>query len=220
MNKPNDSENQALQSNTTDFLIDGINIEKGLLMTGGNLEVYHEILTIFYKDNLQKVNEIEVCAADKNISLYTIYVHGLKSAAANIGAEKLSKDFAALEAAANQADWDYINKNNTECLSELKKILGNINNVLSEIVPSSQTQDISVDIRKLSAALNELKRGLSEFDSEAIDRGTDALAEYSKAGDMGQSIENILHSSIKGEYKAAISSIDILLRELRAMKKR
>jgi len=109
--------------------IDGLDINKGIANSGGRKELYWEILSAFYEDGIQKIDEIEECIANDNINNYSIYVHALKSAAANIGAEKLAEAANALEAAGDSGDINYIQANNESFLADLKALLDEISKI-------------------------------------------------------------------------------------------
>ena len=192
--------------------IDGIDTRKGLAITRGKVERYLKILNIFYKEGVQKTDEIRACINDKNIDLYTTYVHAMKSASANIGANDLSEYSAKLESAGKQEDWGYICEHTDDYLAELKKILDNIDKALNN--NASNTESVALDIKKLSSELREFKQALDSFDSFAINKGTRALKEYSGVAGVGTVIDAILRNKTRGEYDEAASAVDMLLREL------
>ena len=196
------------------FSIDGIDVEKGLSRMRGKQDRYLKILSIFYKEGLEKIDQIDACMANEDIGLYTTHVHALKSASANVGADKLSKDSEILESAGNRKDWDYISKHNAEFMLQYKKILENINAVLESTVPSGR--DVPIDAEKLSETLRELKQAFNDYDSGAINKGINALKYYSEAVGIGQHIENILNNKRRGEFEAAASAIDECLVALKA----
>jgi len=58
--------------------IDGMDVKKGISMTGGTFESYAQALSAFHKDGLKKIEEIRKCLETDNYPLYTTYVHALK----------------------------------------------------------------------------------------------------------------------------------------------
>ncbi|MCL2102370.1 MAG: ATP-binding protein, partial [Fibromonadales bacterium] len=84
---------------SADMKIEGIDVEKGIAMSGGIPEYYMRTLCVFYKDGMQKIEEIKRCLEANDYLLYTTYVHALKSATASIGASDLSKTAKELEIA-------------------------------------------------------------------------------------------------------------------------
>ena len=191
--------------------IEGVNIEKGLARLGGRMKSYLKILGVFHKDSSQKLAELEGFFAEKNIPLYTTYVHGLKSALGNIGAEKLAKDAEGLELAANANDWDYIAAHNGPYVAEFKVLLANIDNVLTG---AATPGGAAIDKAKLAQALGMLRQNLDNMDFGGMKQAADALMEYEEAPGIGEKVKAILHDRLGGEYDAAIAGIDALLGEL------
>ncbi|MCL1996774.1 MAG: ATP-binding protein [Defluviitaleaceae bacterium] len=117
--KPKRNESAILQ-------IEGIDIEKGLSITGGNHDMYMVILDAFYKDVETKLNQIAKCLQENDLSLYTTYMHAIKSAAANVGATQISEKAESLEDAGMKYDKEYIAANTPEFMQELKAVMQNI----------------------------------------------------------------------------------------------
>ena len=191
--------------------IEGVNIEKGLARLGGRMKSYLKILGVFYKDSSQKLAELDEFYAAKNTPLYTTYIHGLKSALGNIGAEKLAKDSEGLEFAGNASDWNYIAAHHTEYTAEFKILLANIDSVLAGAATPGGP---AVDKNKLVLALGNLRQSLDNMDFGGMKQASDALMEYEEAPGIGEKVKVILHSRLGGEYDAAIAGIDALLGEL------
>ena len=84
--------------------IPGVNIEKGLAAVMGKSDRYIRMLGVFSSEGKRKLEEIAAALATKDLRLYTIYVHGIKSTAGFIGAESLSEAAKNLEAAGRKED--------------------------------------------------------------------------------------------------------------------
>jgi len=192
--------------------IDGINTEKGIVMTGGNTEAYLRMLSTFHKDGAEKIREIRMCLETSNIPLYAIHVHALKSASAIIGASRLSEAAAALEEAGKKGDSIYIYSHNAAFLSELETLLLNINEALKEDAGKNQKQ--SIDAELLKNTLSRLKTALNNYDSPEINNAENTLHDFSQAAEIGDSIKAILQNRLIGEYDEAVSMIDILIQKL------
>jgi CheY-like chemotaxis protein len=107
--------------------IEGLNTENGIKNSGGDYEFYMESLAVFYEDGILKLDEIKNSFENGNIHDYSIYVHAIKSAAANIGADRISEAATILEAAADRGDMDYIKAHTAGFLADLKELLDVIN---------------------------------------------------------------------------------------------
>jgi len=207
---------EQLEANITDasapeaieMEIGGIDVKKGVSMTGGSLKNYMQTLTVFHKDGIQKMNEIKKSLEAGNYSLYTTYVHALKSASASIGAFDLSETAKSLEAAGRKRDSAFIKQQNAHFLIALEILLNNINTVL--LANNKNDQKISVDFETLKSELNKLKAAIGIFDSDAIDEAANSLQKFTQAADVGESVENILQKNLIGEYDEAVAMIDDL----------
>ena len=185
----------------------GVDIKQGILLTGGTLKGYMQILAIFLKDGLQKIGEIRKCLETGNYPLYVTYVHALKSALASIGASELSESAKALELAGKQKDFAFIASNNSQFLIDFEVILSDIEMVLA----NGKEKEKTVDFKLLRKELESLKEALESLDFAATDKIVDRLREFSKADGVGDSIENILQSILVGEYDEAVVMIDALI---------
>jgi len=206
----------AVNSEVARIKIDGIDIKKGISMTGGTFKGYLQTLAVFHKDGIQKIEEIKKSLETDNYLLYATYVHALKSALANIGASELSENAKALEFAGKEKDVTFIGSNNAQFLMNLEKLLDNLRNVLSS--DGNDGHKASVDFESLGSELNRLKEALESLDSAAIDHIVNSLRDFLQIGGIdsgvGSSIENILQNVLIGGYDEAISKIDILSKEV------
>jgi len=204
--KDTDAENEINK-----LIIEGLDTEKGIAMTGGKKEQYITMLSFFYKDGLKKIEEIRASLEAENINLYAIYVHALKSATAIIGSEKLSQTAKALENAAKNEDIDFIYSNNCAFLADFESILYNINVFLEERAKKSNKKLIDMELLELE--LSNLKTGLENFDPELINSAAVTLQDFTHSGDIGDFVSNILKNKLLGEYEEAILQINMLLQK-------
>jgi signal transduction histidine kinase/CheY-like chemotaxis protein/HPt (histidine-containing phosphotransfer) domain-containing protein len=161
-----------------------------------------EILDTFYKDGLKKIKEIKECLETDNYSLYTIYIHALKSASASVGALDLSEMAKLLEKAGKQGDFTYIKHNTSKFLTALETLLDNINATLLE--NKKIGQEGPLDYEALKIELNKLKEAIGIFDSDAIDEATKSLRAFTQVAE----VENILQKTLNGEYDEVVAIID------------
>jgi len=186
--------------------VEDVDTAKGISFSGGSALGYLEILKVFHKDATKKTEELSRCSESNNISLYTTYVHALKSACANIGAAKLSEEAKILEAAGIKGDDKFIAKNHENFLTGLKKLLANIDMVISSDTEKSNEKTIDTDAAK--DLLIKLKTALKNFDTAAIDEASLELQNFAQFSDSGEMISDILQTVFVGNYKHAASQID------------
>ena len=109
-----------------DINIEGLDAKKGIKYIGGKREKYIELISMFNNEWDKKINAIQEYLKTDNIKSYIIYIHGLKSASASIGADELSRAAAELEAAGKNGDMEFIHKHNPEFIKNMQKFLKNI----------------------------------------------------------------------------------------------
>jgi CheY-like chemotaxis protein len=114
-----------------DMAIEGLNVKKGILASGGKHERYLKILSSFYREGIEKSQELKTFLETGDMSFYKINVHALKGATANIGADSLSYAAEKLEKAAESFDLNFIETHNTKFLSDLELLLHSIDQALS-----------------------------------------------------------------------------------------
>jgi len=181
--------------------ITGINEKNGLARNGGSVKNYYEILEVFYQDGTEKIQEIKTSLEKNDIKLYLIYVHALKSACANIGADDLSRFAESLENAGKEENMDFVNAQTPVFLSDLQTTLDSINtNVIQDIGNGEP------DPALIKEELFKLKDALAAFDSVEIKNSVNKLQVYRKT-EAGSYLEKILNNVLIGEYDEAILTI-------------
>jgi signal transduction histidine kinase/CheY-like chemotaxis protein len=111
----------------------GVDVKKGISMTGGTEEGYYLVLSAFSADAQDRLNKLQDTLEEDSLSKFTISVHALKSAAASIGAAELSAEAAKLESAGKCEDMTYINNNLKKFTVQLAKTIEGINSILETV---------------------------------------------------------------------------------------
>jgi signal transduction histidine kinase/CheY-like chemotaxis protein/HPt (histidine-containing phosphotransfer) domain-containing protein len=185
--------------------IEGVDVKRGIAMTGGTFEGYIQTLAVFHKDGLKKIGEIKKCLKTSNYSLYTTYVHALKSSSASLGAFDLSEQAKTLETAGRQENSKFIDSNNPQFLNDLEVFLSRINTALNSV---KVQEEAPVDFEVLKSGLGKLKEALDSFDFGAIDEATGILKKFAQAPEIGETVESILQNIVTGKYEDAAAAID------------
>jgi len=210
--------NRALLPNNHDWgkglEIEGLDINKGILFSGGAIEQYFDTLDLFYKDGAEKIKDILKCLETGNLSLYTIYIHGLKSALANIGAIALSDAAKSLENAGELKDLDFIEKHKEKFLINLKTLLDNIKNALSAYSKNSKKNIKPADVNQLKIELKKMKMALNVMDAGAINETIENLHNYLYMENIGDTIKSIANCILMAEYDEAGILTESLLQEV------
>jgi len=190
--------------------IEGVNTERGIFFSGGMEESYLEVLATFQKDGLEKMKDINDSLNNGNMELYTIHVHALKSASANIGAEELSKAAAVLEQAGERQDREYIESHTPELLASLETILHDIMNFL--VLREDKYENDRYDAEELRSELSILKEALKSFDAGTINKSVETLGNIVRSGSVKSQILDISERILVGEYEDALDIIEELLK--------
>ena len=115
--------------------IPGVDVERGIAMTGGNKKLYKKVLAVFYKDvekrpllltslTLQTMPETDA------LPLFVTQVHALKSTSASIGAAEVSAWAGKIEAAGKAGNLAFIGKNLSGFAETLAKLVKGIDKAL------------------------------------------------------------------------------------------
>jgi len=110
--------------------IPGVDIEKGIDMTGGTEEAYRIVLSFFCKDIEKRLPLLQSAPGADNILEFVTQVHAFKSASASIGAAEVSAQAEKLEAAGKAGDLVFIQENLRDFADNLAKLAKDVRAVL------------------------------------------------------------------------------------------
>ena len=189
--------------------IAGVDMEKGILLTGGKIGMYFETLAVYCDDGYKKAGEIRESLESRDVALFTTHVHALKSASASIGADTVSAAAKDLEAAGKSGDWDFISANAMQFLEDLETLVRGIGKGLASanIKPSHGL----IDMDKLKSGLKRLKTACETFDISAINGEVEKLRNFSSDPNTGEDVKRLLQLVLVGDYEEAASLIEGLL---------
>ncbi|MDR2785152.1 MAG: response regulator [Treponema sp.] len=102
--KVNEDEGLPGSARPIAFEIEGLDVEKGLAMTGGTEAAYREILDRYCRDVEERMPFLRVPSSPEDMRLFVIHAHALKSASASVGADTLSATALLLEDAGRAGD--------------------------------------------------------------------------------------------------------------------
>ena len=194
--------------------IEGLDVKKGIFLSGGTMKLYLETLDIFHKDGLKKMDEVKSCLKAGNLALFTIHVHALKSASANIGAGELSEKAKALEMAGENNDLNFVETHITCFLTSLELLLRNINNAISASRENTEEGRNIFDAVLFKSELVKLKDALNSLDAGTINNTVDNLRTMGRSESIGVLIQNISEKILICEYDEAVVLIEELLEEI------
>jgi CheY-like chemotaxis protein len=185
--------------------IAGVDVWHGIAMTGGTLEGYRLVLSIFSEDAEYRLPLLQTVPETDALPEFTTHVHALKSASAAIGAEEISAQAAVLETAGKAGDLELIREKLPAFVERLAELAKNIRNVMGETTPP-EPPDLSPFIP--SNLLRELEAALNSQDLRSIDNILTALNEKPLDSKTKKIMEQISGHVLMAEYEeaAAIAS--------------
>jgi signal transduction histidine kinase/CheY-like chemotaxis protein len=187
-----------------DFEIEGVDTKRGLAMSGGSVNAYREILSIFCRDAEERFGILWKVPGEAELQLFITNVHAIKSAAANIGAAQVSEQAALLEAAGKRGDISAIEARLDDFAKILASLLEHITAVLSRKKQRAGKRCRPGD----EEALKKLKQALETENISAADEIVDELND--KAGEALW-LNDISTFILMSEYEKAVELINALL---------
>ena len=179
------------------YRMEKVDIDEALRIHKTGIKNVLELMVLFYEDGLNKVDLIRKYADEGEFKSYEIEVHGLKSAAANIGAVDLSNEAKEHEYAAKDEDEEFVTSNYEklaadyrEVLDELRKMLER-NGLLGNVEKEEENLPEIGDKRVLKEKLSKILEDLEDFKSKEAMAGINELLEYRIGGERRAAVNNI-----------------------------
>ncbi|MDR1533505.1 MAG: response regulator [Planctomycetota bacterium] len=194
--------------------IEGLDAARGLARSGGSLENFTKTLGFFQEDGLPRIDTLRAALARKDLNSFTICVHGLRSATANIGAFTLSNMADALETAGKREDMEHIEKHINSFIEEMEKLLLNIEEYLKpwKNEDSSLFQLAKIAAPDLREDLARLGTAIDNFDIGMIDRLIGSLQNRKIGSQFHRLLEKVSKNILVFEYDEARSGVEELLK--------
>jgi signal transduction histidine kinase/CheY-like chemotaxis protein len=170
--------------------IAGVDALSGLERVGGSVPRYLELLRMFRRD-VEAGREI--LSGGPDLGPLTTFVHALKTALANIGANGLSKDAAGLEMACRDGDREAV----FEALPAFSRSLSELASAVDEALalsaaaPEAPGEAGGGAATAVTEALDELGRALGAKDFEAIDLAMERLRSLPLSGRLIEEVAEL-----------------------------
>lgn len=187
----------------------------------GSEELFWNVLADFYKIIDKKSAAIETAYQNADWNSYTIEVHALKSAAKQIGATKLSERAAALEAAGNEENVDFIKAETDSLLAEYRHYQDALQQYFQEDQKEKETKEENITQHHLVSLLKQLQAAVDDLDMDGMEDVAASLNHYQfdKEQDglleqLKEAVENLdvdACESIIKEWRGLINE-DLLIR--------
>ena len=192
--------------------IPGIDVQKGITMTGGTTSAYNQVLSLFRKDAEDRLPLLQKAPEADTLSALVTHVHALKSASASIGAQEISNRAAEIEAAGKAADMAFISEYLPVFARQLAELAHNIEKALELDKPESHDVPYSPFPTPYSPLFNELAEALNKQDAAEIDRIIATLGEKQLDAQTREALNKISDEVLMAEFGNALKAIDEVLR--------
>ncbi|MBO6301097.1 MAG: response regulator [Ruminiclostridium sp.] len=194
----------AVQSDNSEGLFDPA---AGIRYTGGNEELYGEILSDYVRDSEKTKAALRGFRDDGNIGEYIIAVHALKSVSLNVGAVKLSELAKTIELAGKAGNTEIIAKRTDELLELYDKVTERAAEYLEQHgisvtpeTPSDSSELTDIDSGKLNELIDSVVSACENFDRDAAAAAADEACGYRYDG--------IGLADVFGQVKSMIDDFD------------
>ncbi len=180
--------------------VPGISPIAGISNSGG-VESYVYALNLFYETIEKNSDIIEKAYKEKDIKLYTIKVHSLKSSARIVGAIQLSALAEQLEAAGNKEDLDFISEHTEELLiqyREYKDRLAKFEKIKKEDTSNKE----AIDPQELESAYEALGELIPQMDYDGVEMVIEQLKDYSLSEEDAKKLKDLEFSLKQFDWDA------------------
>ncbi len=124
----------------------GIDTQAGLRCCQDDRNMYETLLQEYARGAASKKRDLQQCYVTRDWKNYAVYVHSLKSTSRMIGAAALSEMAAALEAAADEGEADFIHSRHDDVMKRYDSIVETIRRVTGMEDSHEQTPGMDDDI--------------------------------------------------------------------------
>lgn len=153
--------------------VQGINLDEGIKAAGG-VTSYITAINMFHETIESNAKVIEDALSNKDIKLFTVKVHALKTSARIVGATELSVLCEKLEEAGNNSDTEFIEENG-EKLLEMHR---SFNDKLSKLGAGKEDDKKPVPEDELKDAYKALKEVIPDMDYDSVEMIVDQILTY------------------------------------------
>ena len=191
--------------------ITGVDVKRGIINTGGTLEKYSMVLSIFCKDVDERLHLLQSQPTASTLTQFTTYIHAIKSSLATMGAKELSEEAAKLEKAGKKEDLVSIEKNLPAFMVKLKNLINDIHTTLELIKKENENTLNSLLSAPCLALFKELGKVLKIRDASEIERILEELGNIPKDSKTNQAFEQIAREILMTEYDNALKILNKLI---------
>jgi HPt (histidine-containing phosphotransfer) domain-containing protein len=200
----------------------GVDVKKGITMTGGTETGYRKVLSQFVKDLEERLPIFAAMPPElpgkPDLEFFATQAHAIKSAAGTIGAAEISAEAARLEAAGKSGDIETIRDILPGFYTRLSELIKAITEALLDsrerMEKSGQEQDSAL-LSTTHSLLSALRGALETKNMKEIDRIIEELEVGCGGTDLAKPVSDMADKILMGEYEDAINGIDRMIDQAR-----
>jgi HPt (histidine-containing phosphotransfer) domain-containing protein len=181
--------------------IPGVDVQRGISMTGEKMALYEQVLTLFRKDAELRLPLLRTAPGEDALPAFVTQVHALKSASASIGAAAFSAMAEKLEAAGKTGDLAFIRENLPDFAATLAELMKGIDAAMKS--DDSVTHNATPAAGSFAPLFRELAAALQSQKADDIDRILEELMRQPLSADVKAVLEQISDEVLRAEYNKA-----------------
>lgn len=189
----------------------------GIANLGGNKDAYISVLLAYYREGVQKLEDVPMQLASGDISLYTTNVHALKSSSATVGCMGISPLFKALEFAGKDNNIEFITENSENTFALFTQVLEKVSKYLEDEGALTTEEETDIDFDDVEAVpldidlINELSQCIGTMNLRRCEEIIDILMSKNYGREINSKISSIKSNYDNFEYFEIKTIIEELL---------
>jgi len=194
--------------------IPGVDVKRGIAMTGGTEKGYRNVLATLSKNVEERLPIFQTPPESGTLPMFTTQVHSLKSSAASIGAAEVSDIAEKLEAAGRAGDLAFIREHLSDFLEQLTALVKNIGIALRAVPEGNDVQGLPTDINQetdISRLFRELAESLRSRRVPEIKRVLNVLNRQTVNSRVKEALDKISDQVLMAEFDDAIKIVEELV---------
>ena len=167
------------------YSVDGLDVHFALKQCNGDKALLSDILRSVAMSS--SVMKMQASFESKDLRSYTIFVHGIKGALRNVGAESLGNMAYELELAAKRDDYEFIKENHEEFIDSFSVFSEKIIKIIEKL------EDDPKEKGNLSEKVNELKTLITALEDKDYSIATNIIDSIRKES-YGEDFDKLLQA--------------------------
>jgi len=140
-------------------MLKGFNVSEALNFLDNDMDLYNELLKVYYKDMNRRKEEILSMIENKDLKSFTIWVHAIKSSSKSVGMNSIFEKAKILENYGHNGEWDNILLGYRDFIIHIESMLKDLKFYIDNLHVSSHDNVLSAfrdeDVEKLKDSLSK-----------------------------------------------------------------